>query len=135
MDINVDALLARTEAAGIAATRLPVSHAFHSPLVAAAAEPLAAHLDREELRRPSRTVVSTVTGRPLEAAGWIRAGAGDDARQTRWSLTPAGRRKVGHATPAWERAQNSLRTRLGATQWGRLLSELATVASAARADA
>jgi len=75
------------------------------------------------------------TLRPLEEAGWIRAGAGDDARQTRWSLTPAGRRKVEHATPAWERAQASLRTRLGATQWSRLLSDLATVASAAREDA
>lgn len=75
------------------------------------------------------------TLRPLKAAGWIRAGAGDDARQTRWSLAPAGRRKVAHATPAWERAQASLRTRLGATPWDRLLSDLATVASAAREDA
>lgn len=71
------------------------------------------------------------TLRPLEDAGWIRAGAGDDARQTRWSLTPAGRRKVAQATPAWERAQASLRTRLGATEWGRLLSDLASVASKA----
>ena len=75
------------------------------------------------------------TLRPLEEAGWICAGAGDDARQTRWSLTPAGHRKVEHATPAWERAQASLRTRLGAAQWGRLLSDLATVASAVREDA
>lgn len=74
------------------------------------------------------------TLRPLEEAGWIRAGAGDDARQTCWSLTPAGRRMVEHATPAWERAQASLRARLGATPWGRLLSDLATVASAARED-
>jgi DNA-binding MarR family transcriptional regulator len=75
------------------------------------------------------------TLRPLEEAGWIRAGPGDDARQTRWSLTPAGRGRVEHATPAWERAQASLRTRLGAAQWGRLLSDLATVASAVREDA
>ena len=39
---GIDALIARLAAAGIAAKRLPVSHAFHSPLMAGAAGPLAA---------------------------------------------------------------------------------------------
>jgi enediyne polyketide synthase len=41
---------------------LPVSHAFHSPLVAAAAQPLAEHLAGEAFQPLQRTVVSTVTG-------------------------------------------------------------------------
>jgi len=72
------------------------------------------------------------TLRPLEQGGWIRAGAGDDARETRWSLTPAGKRKVDQTRPAWERAQASLRGRLGAASWGRLLADLTAVASAVR---
>jgi DNA-binding MarR family transcriptional regulator len=71
---------------------------------------------------------------PLERAGWIRGGAGDDRREVRWALTPAGRRRLARATPAWERAQARLRTRLGAAPWGRLASDLAAVAAAATDD-
>ncbi|XVQ84270.1 type I polyketide synthase [Microbispora siamensis] len=46
-------------------TRLNVSHAFHSPLVAPAAEALAGHLAEERFAAVGRRVVSTVTGAPL----------------------------------------------------------------------
>jgi enediyne polyketide synthase len=63
----VEATLARARGIGIAGTRLPVSHAFHSPLVAPAAEPLAALLAAEHFGAIRRSVVSTVTGRVLAA--------------------------------------------------------------------
>ena len=72
------------------------------------------------------------TLRPLEHAGWIRAGQGTDQREVRWSLTPAGRRRLARAKPAWERAQSRLRSQLGAKHWKLLVEDLATVAAAAQ---
>ncbi len=69
---EVNAVSWRAAAEGIAATRLPVSHAFHSPLVAAAAAPLADALVRTELALLRRRVVSTVTGEPLAADADLR---------------------------------------------------------------
>src|SRR3989440_10649703 len=69
---------------------------------------------------------------PLERAGWIRATAGKDRREVRWSLTPAGRRQLARAEPAWERAQGRLRAGLGAKHWRMLTEDLAVVAAAAR---
>lgn len=54
--------LRKAEASGLHATRLPVSHAFHSPLVAAAVQPVAEHLSRAPLDAVRATVISTVTG-------------------------------------------------------------------------
>ncbi|MBG0829061.1 SDR family NAD(P)-dependent oxidoreductase [Planomonospora sp. ID67723] len=51
--------------AGLTWTRLPVSHAFHSPLVAPAAEALAEHLGGERFGPIAGRVVSTVTGAAL----------------------------------------------------------------------
>ncbi|WP_433241394.1 SDR family NAD(P)-dependent oxidoreductase [Streptosporangium sp. CA-135522] len=51
--------------AGLRSTRLSVSHAFHSPLVAPAAEAFGAQLAGEEFGRIERQVVSTVTGEML----------------------------------------------------------------------
>ena len=70
---------------------------------------------------------------PLARAGWIRAGAGKDRREVRWRLTPAGRRCVARALPAWERAQERLRTRLPARHWKMLIEDLAAVGAAAQA--
>jgi len=70
---------------------------------------------------------------PLERAGWIRAAAGRDRREVRWSLTPAGRRRLAGALPAWERAQERLRTGLSAKHWRMLIEDLACVGAAARA--
>jgi len=64
---GVDAVITRARNRGHAATRLPVSHAFHSRLVATAEKPLAEHCIQEAFRPLERTVVSTVTGTPLAA--------------------------------------------------------------------
>jgi enediyne polyketide synthase len=66
-------IIARAQSQGIAATRLPVSHAFHSPLVAPAVPILADALAIEEVRPLRRAVVSTVTGSRLGAAEDVRA--------------------------------------------------------------
>lgn len=50
---------------GLTAHRLPVSRAFHSPAMGAAATALQAPLARVNWRPPQRRVVSTVTGGPL----------------------------------------------------------------------
>ncbi|MFC4533323.1 type I polyketide synthase [Sphaerisporangium dianthi] len=52
--------------AGLKWTKLAVSHAFHSPLVAPAAEALSTYLAEEEFGQVSRPVVSTVTGVTLQ---------------------------------------------------------------------
>ena len=72
------------------------------------------------------------TLRPLALAGWIRVVDAADARETRWELTPEGHRKVQRTRPAWERAQQEFRARLGKKQWTLLLEELAAVAAAAQ---
>ena len=62
---EVALVIDRAQAVGLGAVRLPVSHAFHSPLVAEAVSPLAAHLVREQFRTPQRMVGSTITGKIL----------------------------------------------------------------------
>ncbi|MCQ3979287.1 MAG: beta keto-acyl synthase, partial [Anaerolineae bacterium] len=62
---DVAAVVARAQTQGLEARPIAVSHAFHSPLVAAAAQPLADHLAGEKLRPLQRTVISTITGMPL----------------------------------------------------------------------
>ncbi|HEX3222245.1 MAG TPA: SDR family NAD(P)-dependent oxidoreductase [Nocardioides sp.] len=49
-------------AEGITAARIPVSHAFHTSIVAPATEPLKQALRRLDLRSPDLPVVSNVTG-------------------------------------------------------------------------
>ncbi|HME00033.1 MAG TPA: SDR family NAD(P)-dependent oxidoreductase [Terriglobia bacterium] len=61
----VDVVVARAQARGWQAVRLPVTHAFHSALVAPAAQSLAAHLDQEQFLPLRRSVISTVTGSQL----------------------------------------------------------------------
>ena len=84
----------------------------------------------EMLALDSTTLSRTL--RPLARAGWIRSGAGADRREVRWSLTPAGRRRLARARPAWQRAQARLRARLGPEHWSMLVEDLAAVAAAAR---
>jgi DNA-binding MarR family transcriptional regulator len=72
------------------------------------------------------------TLRPLERSGWIHAGEGADRRVVRWSLTPAGRRRLARAQPGWERAQARLRAELPVEHWEALVGDLAAVAGAAR---
>lgn len=70
----VAAFVARAQANGLNAVKLPVSHAFHSPLVAAAGPTLAKHLAREEFHSLQRVVASTVTG--------ARYGSNEDLRKS-----------------------------------------------------
>ncbi len=64
---DVDQACRLAARAGLAATRLAVSHAFHSPLVAPAAGAFAAQLRAERFAPLTRRVVSTVSGEPLRA--------------------------------------------------------------------
>ncbi|WP_017617073.1 beta-ketoacyl synthase N-terminal-like domain-containing protein, partial [Nocardiopsis gilva] len=68
----VEGLLDRGRRQGVRTVRLPVSHAFHSPLMADAAPALRAALDRLGPLHCGPQVVSTVTGRPHEAADDLR---------------------------------------------------------------
>lgn len=58
----VNSIAQRAAAQQIKTTHLPVSHAFHSPLVAAAVEPLQTFLDQQTFQPLGRSVLSTVTG-------------------------------------------------------------------------
>ncbi|HEX4498810.1 MAG TPA: SDR family NAD(P)-dependent oxidoreductase [Thermoanaerobaculia bacterium] len=69
----VEAAAERARGRGIAATRLRVSHAFHSPHMAAAAPRLAEELAGMILAPLARPVVSTVTGGLLAADADLRA--------------------------------------------------------------
>jgi enediyne polyketide synthase len=50
---------------GLSATMLPVSHAFHSPLVAAVATAFSGHLSSQRFTNLERRVISTVTAAPI----------------------------------------------------------------------
>ena len=58
----VDRAVAAFRAAGMNANRIPVSHAFHTAIVAPVSEPLKAALRRLDMRPPRRPIVSNVTG-------------------------------------------------------------------------
>ncbi|AQZ63239.1 hypothetical protein BKM31_18820 [[Actinomadura] parvosata subsp. kistnae] len=59
----VDAAVERFRAAGMTATRIPVSHAFHTSIVAPAGGPLKEVLRRLDIRPPAKPIVANVTGR------------------------------------------------------------------------
>ena len=59
-------LARRAAAQGWQASPLPVSHAFHTPLVAAAVPVLAGQLARENFSELKQKIFSTVTGAPLD---------------------------------------------------------------------
>ncbi|MFC5064245.1 type I polyketide synthase [Actinomycetospora atypica] len=63
----LDTVAAAAARRGVTATPIAVSHAFHSPLVAPAAEAMAAELAATSFAAPQRRVVSTVTGTGLAA--------------------------------------------------------------------
>ncbi|RKT55197.1 SDR family NAD(P)-dependent oxidoreductase [Saccharothrix australiensis] len=69
----VDRVCAAARAAGVHATRVNVSHAFHSPMVAPAAEVMAERLVDFDFGRLIRPVYSTVTGDVLAADTDLRA--------------------------------------------------------------
>ena len=61
----VERVLARARASGFAGVRLPVTRAFHSPLVEACSSGLAASLAEEQFQPLSRKVISTVSAAEL----------------------------------------------------------------------
>lgn len=65
-------VVARARDRGYRATLLPVSHAFHSPLVAAAVPALREHLESEPMESLSKRVVSTITGTVLDPDADLR---------------------------------------------------------------
>ncbi|HEU5332543.1 MAG TPA: beta-ketoacyl synthase N-terminal-like domain-containing protein, partial [Actinocrinis sp.] len=60
--VDVTRAMGAFRAAGMTVTRIPVSHAFHTRIVAPAAEPLKAVLRRLDIKPPSLPIVSNVTG-------------------------------------------------------------------------
>jgi malonyl CoA-acyl carrier protein transacylase len=58
----VERLIARCDAEGLQAVPLPVSHAFHTSIVAPASEPLRRTLQRLSLRAPEIPLVANVNG-------------------------------------------------------------------------
>jgi DNA-binding MarR family transcriptional regulator len=62
--------------------------------------------------------------RPLINAGWVVIDSGEDRREKFVSLTDAGTAKLAQARPAWERAQERLRSRLPKAEWSTLLAVL-----------
>jgi enediyne polyketide synthase len=70
---NVLRAEAQARQCGWETTLLPVSHAFHSPMMAGAAAPFDADLRNMDLRRPRRPVVSSVTGDVVGSGEEIRS--------------------------------------------------------------
>ena len=66
--------------------------------------------------------------RPLIDAGWVAIRPGEDRREKLIRLTDAGAAKLREARPAWERAQERLRSRLPQGAWSSLLAVLPDVA-------
>ena len=62
--------------------------------------------------------------RPLLKSGWLAVRAGEDRREKLFTITAAGIAKLEEALPAWERAQERLRSRLPEGTWSGLLDLL-----------
>jgi enediyne polyketide synthase len=62
---DLERAIAAAKSLGFKAVKLPVSRAFHSPLIASAVRPLEAYLNQQQLQPLQKTVISTVTGTQL----------------------------------------------------------------------
>jgi DNA-binding MarR family transcriptional regulator len=62
--------------------------------------------------------------RPLIDARWVAIRPGEDRREKLIRLTDAGAAKLDEARPAWERAQERLRSRLPKGTWSGLMDLL-----------
>jgi acyl transferase domain-containing protein/NAD(P)-dependent dehydrogenase (short-subunit alcohol dehydrogenase family) len=65
----VEAAVEACKAAGHTAMRIPVSHAFHTSIVAPATEPLREALHRLDVREPALPIVANVTGEFYPSGG------------------------------------------------------------------
>src|SRR5712691_6507500 len=59
--------------------------------------------------------------RPLIDAGWVAIRPGEDRREKLVRLTDAGAAKLHEARPAWQRAQERMRSRMPKGTWSSLL--------------
>src|SRR5580765_5119214 len=66
--------------------------------------------------------------RPMIDSGWIAIGTGEDRREKLVRLTAAGAAKLRKARPAWERAQERMRSRMPDGAWSGLLAALPDLA-------
>ena len=66
--------------------------------------------------------------RPLIDAGWVVIDSGEDRREKHVRLTDAGTAKLKEARPAWDRAQERMRSRLPKAAWSSLLTVLPDLA-------
>ena len=66
--------------------------------------------------------------RPLIDSGWVAIGTGEDRREKLVRLTKAGAAKLQKARPAWECAQERMRSRLPDGAWSGLLATLPDLA-------
>ena len=62
--------------------------------------------------------------------GWIVKHAGRDRRERRLELGKPGREQLKRALPAWNRAQEQMRRRLGDARWRELLKTTAELTNA-----
>ena len=68
----------------------------------------------------------------LMQKGWIDVATGSDARERRVRLTPAGRRRLAAARPAWQQAQDQLRSSMRGVDWSSMMTVVDSVTQAAR---
>ena len=66
--------------------------------------------------------------RPLREGGWVSIRAGEDRREKLVAITAAGVAKLEQARPAWERAQQRMRSLLREGVWLELMAVLPEVA-------
>lgn len=97
--------------------------------VLAEAGPLKQHQLAGVILADSTTLSRTLA--PLRARGWLTEAEGEDRREKLWSITPAGRRKLDAATPAWAAAQDEMGRRLGGVRWDDLMRSLTLVGTLA----
>jgi enediyne polyketide synthase len=69
---DIERVAERARSAGVVAHRLRVSHAFHSPAVAAAEPAFATYLEGVPIGPPRRRIISTIDGRELTPAKNVR---------------------------------------------------------------
>ncbi len=64
----VEAAIAAFQAANIQAVKIPVSHAFHTQIVAPASQPLRNVIERMNVQTPQMLIAANVTGQPYPSA-------------------------------------------------------------------
>jgi DNA-binding MarR family transcriptional regulator len=74
------------------------------------------------------TTTLTRTLAPLARRGWIRREPEEDGRARRIVLTRAGLSRFRRALPAWNRAQDRLRRKVGRRGWTGLMAALTDLA-------